>query len=524
MSETSPAPTGSQTPPKFRASAVVVLVRGRGADLEVYWVRRSDAVPAMPGFEAFIGGGVNAEDTAFAAAMTPPAGDDAAAAADGFDAAQLRVLEACVIREAFEETGVLLGTGARSEDAARGSMRAGVLDGTLSFGALAREHGWAFEGGALRYIGRWTTPPFSAARFDSAFFIAEVPSGQEPTIIPGELARGEWIAPGVALERWKAGEAAFAAPILHVLLELATASASGGDAFDPPVLERLRSAPRRAGQPVRRIEMRWGIVLHPSKTRPLPPATHTNTYLVGDRDMALIDPGSADPEELDALYGVIDSLASDGRRVACILATHHHPDHIAGIEAVRTRFTVPVLAHAESARAVRPDRLLEDGEIVTLASDARDWSLRTLYTPGHTRGHLSFLHEGTRSLFTGDLIPGGAGSVIIDPPDGDMFEYMQSLERLLTEPVDMLFPGHGSPQGGAMRRIRALIEHRLGREAKVAAALDASPRTLQELVARAYADTPRELWSYAERSLLAHLLKLEREGRAARDGDRWCAE
>lgn len=521
MSEATPAASGAPAPSKFRASAVVVLVRGRGARLEVYWVRRSDVVPAMPGFHAFIGGGVNAEDSSLAAAMTPPAGDDAAAAADGFDTAQLRVLEACVIREAFEETGVLLGTGASTEAAALAAMRDQVLEGTTSFGAFAREHGWGFEGGALRYIGRWTTPPFSAARFDSAFFLAEVPQGQEPTIIPGELASGEWIAPDVALAQWKAGDAAFAAPILNVLLELASAASAAGDAFAVPVLERLRSAPRRAGQPVRRIEMKWGIVLHPVKTSPLPPATHTNTYLVGDRDMALIDPGSAEPAELDALYSVIEALAADGRRVACVIATHHHPDHTAGIEAVRERFHVPVLAHTESARAVRPDRTLDDGEIVTLASNARDWSLRTIHTPGHTRGHLSFLHPGTRSLFTGDHIPGGHGSVIIDPPDGDMNEYLESLERLLHEPIETLFPGHGSPQGGALRRIRAMIAHRLERETKVLAALDGTPRPLGELVARAYADTPRELWSYAERSLLAHLLKLEREDRAARDGDRW---
>jgi len=522
-SDTNPArPDTPPAPGIFRASAVVVLVRGRGDALEVYWVRRSDAVPAMPGFHAFIGGGVSAEDTALAAAMSPPQGDDAAAGADGFDAAQLRVLEACVIREAFEETGVLLGTGARTDPAALAAMRDRVLEGTTSFGALAREHGWGFEGGALRYIGRWTTPPFSTARFDSAFFLAEVPAQQEPTIIPGELASGEWIAPEVALARWKAGEAAFAAPILHVLLDLAGAASEGGDGFDAAVLERLRSAPRRAGQPVRRIELKWGIVLHPTKTRPLPPATHTNTYLVGDRGMALIDPGSAEPAELEPLYDLIDSLAADGRRVACILATHQHPDHIAGIEAVRARYSVPVLSHVESARAVRPDRTLEDGEIVALESDARDWSLRAIHTPGHTRGHLSFLHPGTGSLFTGDHIPGGNGSVIIDPPDGDMSEYLESLERLLAEPIETLFPGHGSPQGGAHRRIRAMIAHRLEREAKVLAALEGTSRSLPELVARAYADTPRELWGYAERSLLAHLLKLEREHRATRDGDRWC--
>jgi glyoxylase-like metal-dependent hydrolase (beta-lactamase superfamily II) len=134
---------------------------------------------------------------------------------------------------------------------------------------------------------------------------------------------------------------------------------------------------------------------------------------------------------------------------------------------------------------------------------------------------MCFLHARTRSLITGDHITGGAGTVIIDPPDGDMAAYIASLERLLAEPVDTLFPGHGSPQGGAFRRIRELIAHRLKRESKVLAALAREPQTVTQLVERVYDDTPRELWGYAARSLLAHLVKLEAEGRAARAGDAW---
>ena len=115
------------------------------------------------------------------------------------------------------------------------------------------------------------------------------------------------------------------------------------------------------------------------------------------------------------------------------------------------------------------------------------------------------------------------GTVIIDPPEGDMGAYLRSLERLAALPVTTLFPGHGGPQGAALKRIRKLIEHRLGRESRVLASLGAEPRTLAELVEFAYADTPRELWPYAERSLLAHLLKLEAEGRARRAGEEWRA-
>jgi glyoxylase-like metal-dependent hydrolase (beta-lactamase superfamily II) len=276
--------------------------------------------------------------------------------------------------------------------------------------------------------------------------------------------------------------------------------------------------PQLAGQPVRRIELKWGVVLQPMKTRPLPPATHTNAYLVGERDMALIDPGSAEPAEREGLFKLIETLEAEGRKLTMILATHHHGDHIAGIEAVRARYRVPVASHPGIAKLVGAGHALHDGDIVPLAGG---WDLRVLHTPGHTRTHLCFLHERTRSLFCGDHIVGGTGTVIIDPPEGDMADYVASLSRLLTLNIETLFPGHGGPRGGAERRIRWLIAHRLEREAKVLAALDREPRTIAALVERAYQDTRRDLWPYAERSLLAHLLKLEGEGRATRDGDRW---
>jgi glyoxylase-like metal-dependent hydrolase (beta-lactamase superfamily II) len=257
------------------------------------------------------------------------------------------------------------------------------------------------------------------------------------------------------------------------------------------------------------------------KTRPLPPATHTNAYLVGEREMALVDPGSGEAEELDALHALIDVLGREGRKLKLILATHAHPDHVGGVEAIRSRYGVPVAAHAETARSVRADFTIEDGQWIPLAPGLGDWTLRALHTPGHARGHLCFLHPRTGSLFSGDHIPGGQGTVIIDPPEGDMGAYVASLERLLGEPVRTIFPAHGSPQGGASRRIRGLIAHRLERERKVRAALDRTPRTPSELVPAVYDDTKRELWGFAERSLLAHLLKLGAEGAAVREGERW---
>jgi len=474
----------------------VVLLRGEGDSLETFWVRRSETVSYMPGFRAFPGGNVNRED--------------ATLEIEGLDEGQDRTLRACLVREAFEETGILLTRSAPGGDLER--ARARLLAGAVLFPELAREHGWRFRADTLTPAGRWVSPAFAALRFETTFFLARVPWDQKPSVLPGELESGEWVSPIVALQRWQAGNETFAAPLLYTLIALAEG--------EKGLAERMSGYPETHGHPVRRIELKWGIVLHPMKTRPLPPATHTNAYLVGDREMALIDPGSDDPEELKRLFDLVELLASDDRHVKLVLLTHHHPDHVAGLAAVRKRYGAKVAAHAETARHVNVDFTLADGDVVPLAPGKADWTLRALHTPGHTRGHLCFLHPRTGSLFTGDHVT-GAGTVIIDPPEGDMAEYVRSLERLLNEPVTTLFPAHGSPQAAARRRIQGLIAHRFERETKVVAALAAGAAAPRELVERAYQDTPRDLWGYAERSLLAHLIKLESEGRARRDGERW---
>jgi glyoxylase-like metal-dependent hydrolase (beta-lactamase superfamily II)/8-oxo-dGTP pyrophosphatase MutT (NUDIX family) len=479
----------------------VLLARGHGDTLETFWVRRSDAVSYMPGFRSFVGGTVDPEDAELPIEGAPEGPD--------------RALMACALREAFEEAGVLVGVDRPGSPARIAEARRRLLAGEATFPALAREHGWRFRADALAFAGRWVSPPFVPRGFETDYFLARVPDGQEATVHVGELADGDWVRPRLALERWRTGAETFAAPILWSLI----AMAEGGD----DLAARLAEAPRRSGTPVRRIELKWGVVLHPMKTRPLPPATHTNAYLVGESEMALIDPGSGEAAELESLFALIEALRAEGRRLKLVLLTHSHADHVGGVKAVRERYRVPVAAHAETAKQLRVDLALADGDWIPLLPGAGDWNLRALHTPGHTRGHLCFHHPRTRSLFTGDHITGGQGTVIIDPPDGDMAAYLASLERLLSEPVETLFPGHGAPQGAAERRIRWLIEHRRHREAQVLAALGPASATLRELVERAYADTPPTLWPYAERSLLAHLLKLEAEGRALREGECWRA-
>lgn len=489
------------SPKTFRDAACVVLVRGAGSELEVYWVRRSEAVPFQPGFMAFPGGKVDAPDGEF---PVPDVRDD-------FE----RAARVCAVREALEETGVLVGVRGEVTPASLGAAREALLGGRATLAEVAHEHGWRIAPETLTFAGRWQTPVFAPVRFDTLFFLARVPPGQEPSVIPGELASGEWVRPLAALERYRHGQLTFAAPILWTLIALAEGETG--------LAERIAEGPARATTPVRRVELQWGVVLHAMPTKPLPPALYTNAYLIGEREMALLDPGSGEPEHLRELFALTDHLASEGRKVSMIVVTHHHADHTGGVAACRERFGARVVGHRELASHLPLDVVVKDGDILPLLPGLNDWALRVLETPGHSRDSISLWHEKRQALFCGDLLPGGAGSVVIDPPSGDMSDYLASLERCAALEPRTLFPAHGSPSGAAVRRIRALIRHRLEREAQVLGALDGSARTLPELVPVVYADTPRELWGWAERSLLAHLEKLAREGRAVQTGEGWRA-
>jgi glyoxylase-like metal-dependent hydrolase (beta-lactamase superfamily II) len=239
------------------------------------------------------------------------------------------------------------------------------------------------------------------------------------------------------------------------------------------------------------------------RTPTLPPAAHTNVYLVGPDEgpWVAVDPGSPYPDQ----QAVLDrALAEVG--LSLVLLTHHHGDHSGGAAALAARFGVPIAAHANTAKRLPRlaiDRILEDGEQVA--------DLECVFTPGHADGHLCFSRAGF--TIAGDMVA-GLGTILIDPSEGDMTLYLRSLERLLAMPQATLLPAHGPALPDGHAKLREYIAHRLMREARVVAALDSNDTAVGELVARAYADTPRVLWPLAERSLVAHLHKLAVDGRA----------
>jgi glyoxylase-like metal-dependent hydrolase (beta-lactamase superfamily II) len=238
----------------------------------------------------------------------------------------------------------------------------------------------------------------------------------------------------------------------------------------------------------------------------------TNTYLVGTQQCAVIDPGPHDPAHIERILEVA------GGAVTTILATHTHPDHSPAVAALAQATGAEVLGRGAPANGRQdatfaPTRVLNDGDVVRIG----DMTLRAIHTPGHASNHLCYLLEGAGLLFSGDHVMQGS-TVVIGPPDGNMQLYLQSLARLQREPVRSIAPGHGTVIEDAQAEVARLIAHRLQREAKVAERLRLAGRaTLDVLVASVYDDVDPRLHPVAKGSLLAHLLKLEAEGRAARD-------
>lgn len=252
--------------------------------------------------------------------------------------------------------------------------------------------------------------------------------------------------------------------------------------------------------------------------------TGTGTYIVGHGTVAIIDPGPADPDHLEAV-----AQAVAGETVSHLLITHTHMDHspgaaplkarlggvIAGCERLVLRDDGP-RADAGFDPSYAPDHVMADGEAVA----GPGWTLRAVHTPGHTSNHLCFALEEEGALFSGDHVMGWSTTVVA-PPDGDMAAYMASLRKLMERADSRYYPTHGAPVDEPQRLVKGMIAHRRQREAQILSQLGGGPRAIPAMVEQMYAAVDKRLWPAAGRSVLAHLIDLEARGRVARDGDVW---
>ena len=256
--------------------------------------------------------------------------------------------------------------------------------------------------------------------------------------------------------------------------------------------------------------------------------TGTATFIVGRAEagskVAVIDPGPVDDAHLEALIAALD-----GRTVSHILVTHRHRDHAPLSGPLAERLGHPPIYATASSRTptyvsgaldededqdFAPDQVLSDGQIIK----GDGWTIEAILTPGHSSDHVVFELRQEAALFSGDHVMGWS-TTIVAPPDGDMADYMASLEKLMDRNIQTLWPTHGPPVTEVAPFLQAYRQHRLEREANVVDALKAGPRTIHDMVPQLYATVDSKLWPAASLSVLAHLIKLVKEGRVMIDGE-----
>lgn len=543
-----------QRPPSSpRPAATVLLLRDRadGAGFEVLMTRRSPTASFLPGAYVFPGGGIDALDAQShgVAARRPRQSDEHL------------TQSIAAIRESFEELGVLLARHADGRMADADDIAA--LDRSAPFVAQCQARGLTLAADALHVLAHWTGDRTQPKRFATQFLVARMPDGQTPVADETEQFEPQWVSPFEALQRHAAGQFFIIFPTIRTLERLA-GFASTDAVFAALAHEQAlwNCCPRTgllAGKEQRHMEHESaygelemvspdGQIFHPLDWQSAQPVAlrrnllrltapnssmmtgpGTNSYLVGDAatGFAVIDPGPRDPQHVQRLF---DAAGGDIRHILC---THSHADHSPGAallqallrDAGRPPPAIRGLPSAPTARAASrftPDLPLADGERIVLSATGPDGlvthSLQAVFTPGHAANHVCFLLEEDALLFSGDHILNGS-TTVIDPPDGNMADYLDSLTRLDTlsalHGVEFILPAHGYVLGQARRVIAHLQAHRLAREAKVLHAMQAEPDgSPQDWVRLAYADAPPALWPIAERSLLAHVERIRALGLA----------
>jgi glyoxylase-like metal-dependent hydrolase (beta-lactamase superfamily II) len=255
--------------------------------------------------------------------------------------------------------------------------------------------------------------------------------------------------------------------------------------------------------------------------------TGTQTYVVGTGDVAIIDPGPADP---DHIAGILAATA--GQRITAIVCTHTHRDHSPGAKPLAEASGAPIIgcaplmledsgprADASFDPNYVPDRVLSDGERLSGVG----WTLEAVATPGHTSNHLCYALIEEGALFTGDHIMGWS-TTVVSPPDGDMADYMASLDKLIVRTDAIYYPAHGEPVTNPQRFARSLAGHRKQREGQILRLVRDGVGVIEDMVPRMYSGIDKQLYPAAGRSVLAHLIDLENRGKAVRDGVAWRVE
>ncbi|TNF00098.1 MAG: MBL fold metallo-hydrolase [Gammaproteobacteria bacterium] len=539
----------------IRPAATLVLTRDTEQGIEVLLLQRTWEAVFMPGYFVFPGGAVDQSESA---------GREHALGRDDRQISRIMSLDEggadfmlAAVRECFEEAGILVAFDSENQlvgaDHPVHGDRQAVFRGELSLAELCQRHGLSVPLDRLAYLSHWTTPPGPPRRFDTRFFVTTAPEGQSASHDGVETIDHVWISPAEALADHRAGRRLIGLPTLRTLRVLSDfpdtealmrfAHANSPEPLPEkpwPALKKGKPVMLEPGAPAydeaakldpegeghvkaeivpgEAIEVAARVIRLTAPNPGMMTGPGTNTYILGHDRFTVIDPGPDDPAHIQRILDIT------GGNIDQVVVTHTHRDHSPGATSLKqetgcTLIGLPAPEGPAQDTDFAPDQQPDDCS--TIKTDAG--LLKVIHTPGHASNHVCFLLTGEGMLFSGDHIMQGS-TVVINPPDGDMKAYLESLYGLLAEQVSYIAPAHGFLMARPEAVIDYLITHRLAREHKVARALkQGSPGTLKDLTAAAYDDVPTALHGLAARSALAHLLKLEQDGRACQKGDLWHA-
>lgn len=491
--------------PKTRLAAAVIMSRGHDAERHVFLVQRNPELRFMGGYWAFPGGTLIPED------QLPETGD------------QEEALLRCAVRELFEETGILpTGLAGQLNNRERQRIRHELIksETTAAWQTLLETASpQAYK--QLSPVCTLVTPPFAPVVYRTNFYHLEVDDHTLPEVVNGELVNSGFFKPGQVLDQWQRGEIDVAPPVLFLLTLLAkmdiadfiTTAGQQADRFQEGALLPVYFVP--------------GIFVAPLTTPTLPPATTTNSVIIGNEKLYLVEPATPYREEQQRLFTWMDEQVAAGKKFEAILLTHHHPDHVGAVNAASRRYRLPVRAHPLTYQKITGNYIkgepLHDGDTIELGRSPDghpDWHLQVIHTPGHAVDHLCYLDSRYQSAIIGDMLS-TLSTIVIDPPEGHMRTYLSSLERLYEYPIKTVFPAHGPVHKDGRGLVRKFLDHRRERETKLINALGPEPQTLDQLLPRVYDDAAQSSHAAAARSLLAGLLKLEEDGTCSNSDRGW---
>ena len=470
-----------------RPSASVMLRRGD----EILVCHRVSSLPAFPDYWAFPGGGVSRVDQA--------ALDSHPEWFPHRDASERAALVA-LLREMIEEVGI-----------APGENRLEIVDAALRTRILGDKAAWAIAVDAgeiplnddgFTVISERTTPPLAPLRFRNHFFTMKC--DVDPILIEGDKVEFDsfrWATPKQLLSEWHAHKIRLPPPLIMILRELS------GNPLDDSIAKMAASPPKENV----RIEFAPGVECLPLPTATLPPATHTNCYILGlpGGERVIIDPAARDVEALTQLREKVERMLADGSNIKATIFTHRHVDHIGDIDAISQIYDAPIWGSEQTLAAISSpseSRVLNEGDSVCV--DEITWSV--IETPGHCPGQICLVSEA--GIVSADNVV-QVGTILVPSGEGDMTAYIGGLHRLRDLDANLLFPGHGPVVTNPTKLLTHYIEHREKRHEAVFTAWQNGLREIEELSHAAYADTPDAHPLLKIDQTMSHLDALRNEGR-----------